>query len=460
MGAELSPESTAPDHAELARSLAEAFSSRGGAVVALREALEGSRPEDVAAAISSLEPPQRLAVYYALPEDDREVVIEEADPAIKADLLTRLKTEDLVSLVDEMAPDDAADVVLELPGSLQETVLKEVEKTDPEQAEDIRELIEYDPDSAGGIMTTEFIRVTENATAGRALQTIQGAANAETISTLFVTNLEDKLIGIISIRELLAHGADELISAFMERDLITARVEDDRAQAASLLARYNLQVLPIVDEHGIIRGIITVDDVIDALQEEFDEDLFRLAGTSTPEYVQESVGAKGKKRLPWLLITLAFGMGLAFLLGQWEELIARNTKLAFFIPVLAAMAGSASIQASTLVVRALSHGELQPQDLGRLILIEGRVGLLTGSVCGTLVFATASLFAGSARFGLVVGIGMIGGMISATTMGTVIPLVCSRFDVDPALSAGPFITALNDVTSLAIFLSVANALLP
>lgn len=438
--------------------LEDVFEKRGGASVALKEVLGSTRPEDVADALALLQPLQRLAIYRALPEEMREVVVEEADPVVTEQLLRDLKTEELIDLVEDMSPDDAADVLLELSEAVRPVVMKGVEDADPDLAEDLRVLIRYAPDTAGGMMTTEFVSISENATAGSAIAAIQGAADAETISVIYVLNTRDQLVGVVSIRELLLNKPETKVEEFMQTELISVTVTEDQGHAAALLARYNLQVLPIVDDHNVLRGIITVDDVIDALQEEFDEDLFRLAGTATPEYVNESVMVKSKKRLPWLLVTLALGMALAFVLSFWEALLESNAKLSFFLPVLAAMAGSASIQASTLVVRALSTDELGTDEIWRLLWVEARVGLSIGSVCALAVFLCAWLFA-SASFALVVALGMFFGIINATVLGTAIPMFFHRIQIDPALSAGPFITALNDVVSLIIYLTFAGTIL-
>lgn len=444
---------------DLSARLRDIFDNRGGQAEALRSLIGDARLEDIAEILGQFPMPERLDIFRNLESaDDRAVVLEECDPVVTTGFIDALGTRELIELITGMAPDDAADVVLELPESIQLKVLQEIEKADPEQAEDIRELIEYEPDSAGGIMTTEFVSVDHGATAGSALAAIQGVADvAETIATIFVTR-DEALVGVLSIRDLLRHKPHEPVTDFMETDIIRARVDDDRAEAAQLLARYNLQVLPVVDHGNILRGIVTVDDVIDAIQEEFDEDIFLMAGTATPEYLRESVFTKGKKRLPWLLITLVLGMVPAAILRVFEGLIDLNPKLAFFLPVLAGMAGNASIQASTLVVRSLSAGGLE-DSIGRMVYNEFRVGLMMGAVCAVLAFLSASLVAGSADFGLVVLVAMLAGMTAATTVGTFVPLVCDRFGIDPAISAGPFITALNDIMALSIYLGTARLLL-
>lgn len=453
------PESKQQERLRLSQKFEEIFSQQGGAQNALKEVIESARPEDVADALALLRPFQRLDVYRSLSEEEREVVVEEADPVVTRQLLADLNTKELIGLVKEMSPDDATDVVAALPNPTQSVILNEIEKKDPEQAEDIRELLEYAPDTAGGLMTTEFATINEEATAGTAITAVQGFADdAETINTIYVTNLSDQLVGVVSIRELLTHKSSELVADFMETEVITAAVTDDRAHAAALIARYNLQVLPIIDNSRVIRGIITIDDVIDALQEEFDEDLFLMAGTAKPEYMGEKVLTKAKKRLPWLLVTLALGMVLAIVLRNWDELIGKEPSLAFFLPVLAAMAGNAGIQASTLMVRALASEELGSDTFWRLLSNEFRIGLLIGTVCGTLSFLAAT-FLKDAQFGIVVSVGMMAGIINATLLGTFIPLACHRLNVDPALSAGPFITTLNDVLSLVIYLSLANAII-
>jgi magnesium transporter len=426
------------------------------AVEDLRLMLEVAFPADIAEIISDLPADQQLVVLRSLDPEDAADVVGEAPEWIQRDLLLNLLTRrEITGILNEMAPDEGADLVALLPPPVGEKALENLE---PEQAEAIRSLVRHDPETAGGIMTTEFVTVSPDLTVGQALAHLRTSLELESISNVYVVDDDSRLRGVLSMRDILEAPPAASVSDVMFEDMILARVDDDQEVASRLLDRYDLTSLPVVDDRGSLRGVITADDAMDVLEEEAEEDLAFLSGSGVVS-VRDPVSRHLAYRLPWLLITLGGGVLAAVLVKHFQPTLDRVEELVFFMPVMAGMAGNVGIQSSTVMVRGFATGEMVMSIAVRTLARQLLVGVLVGTICGTITGGLAVLLTGEIRVGVAVSTSMLVGITSAAAVGTLLPIGCHRAGVDPAVASGPFVTTLNDLIGLFIYFSVATLLL-
>ena len=410
-------------------------------------------PIDIAIAMQYLDEEERLAILSTLDNDVVAVVLDETDEETKRSFLERVGEERLAELIELMPPDEGADLLELAPEEMEEEVLEHVEK---ETAQELRQLRQYEPDTAGGQMTTEFVALDDGMTAADAIKAIQGAVDAEVVSWIHVTDSDDRLCGVVSIQQIVSAPAEKSLADFMYRDVRSVTTDVDQEEVAQLADKYNLPSVPVTDPGGRLKGIVTLDDVMDVMSEEASEDIYLLSGTQSIHPMAESIGHRVLKRMPWLLVTVGMGLVMIFLYRQHKEFIeAKGIWLVFFVPIVQALGGNVGIQASTLVVRGLATGELESGRMRRVMITEVGVGLIIGIVFGIFVGIVAGLTEGNMALGIIVTIAIICGVGMASLTGTVIPLVCNRYGVDPAITAGPFITALNDVMCLTIYYGIA-----
>ncbi len=414
-------------------------------------------PSDVAEVVLSLDPDKMARVFGMLPDDLAGVVLAEADEPVGEDLLEDINEEKIADIVDTMSPDTAADVMELLEPEEEKEVLSEVEAA---TAEDIKELRAYDPESAGGIMTTHYMSVADDATIGDALTMARTYPEDESIACVFVVDPYGHLVGVLTLRHMLRSLPETPVRDLMDADVISVRIGDDREDVAHEIQKYNFTVLPVVDEGNILKGMVTVDDAMDALEEEASEDIYRMAGTIARYPTKESVRLRLFRRLPFLLVTLAGGFVSAMVLSSSGANLQEVGALVFFIPVMAAMAGSVGVQSATVIVRGLALGDIDIGRVGRIILNEIRVGVLVALVCGSLAGLAGGLAFGDMSIGWIVLISMVLGVTAAAAISTLVPLLCEKFNIDPALASGPFITTINDICGLSIYMLVASLMLP
>ncbi len=422
----------------------------------LRCMLELAFPADVAEILSELEPEQRLVVLRCLSPENAAEVLALAEEDVQRELLLKLLTKTEISgLLNEMAPDEGADLVAMLPDEKSRQALAGVE---PEHAEAIRELASFDPETAGGIMTTEFVTVPPDITIGEALQTLKTSLDQESISNIYVVDAENRLVGVLSVRELLEADPATRVSEEMTRKVVNVHLDEDQENASRMIDHYDFTSLPVVDAEGRLRGVITVDDAMDVLEEEAEEDMALLSGSGVVS-VRDPVRRHLRFRLPWLLITLAGGFLAAFLLRFFEPTIERAAALVFFMPVMAGMAGNVGIQSSTVLVRAFATGEMTMRLAFPTLLRQILVGMSAGLLCGALTGLLATALTGEPKIGLAVTVSMTIGITSAASVGTLLPIACVKLRIDPAVASGPFVTTLNDLVGLCIYFTVASILL-
>ncbi|WP_404427613.1 magnesium transporter [Ureibacillus chungkukjangi] len=392
--------------------------------------------------------PQEMATIFEtieLEDDEYEQFLKEMDTAYGAEMLSYMYT------------DDAVDVLNELDDEQRESYL---EMMDSETAEEINELLAYAEYTAGAIMTTEYVSVFENSTVRSAMTVLRNEApNAETIYYVFVVDDDHRLSGVISLRDLIISEEDTLIRNIMNERVVYVKASDDQEEVAQIMKDYNFLAIPVVNDNHEMLGIITVDDIIDVIDEEASDDYSKLAGLSDVDDVESSPFKAAKKRLPWLIMLLFLGMITATLMGQFEATLDKVALLALFIPLISGTSGNSGTQALAVAVRGIATGEIGGNSKIKMLLREVLTGLITGIVCGLIVVGIIFFWKHSLIIGLLVGAAISVSILVATIAGSFIPLLIHKLGADPAVASGPFITTLNDVTSILIYLGLASMFL-
>jgi magnesium transporter len=378
------------------------------------------------------------------------------DEEARLELIPHLSTPRLVSMIRLLPPDDAVDILGDMPPERLQEMLDQL----PEAlAKQINQLLSYDPQTAGGLMTTHYFVLNDTCTVAEALQRIRRAGTVETVFYLYVVDAEHRLVGVVSLRQLVMAEPDSLLRNLMETDVISVTTDEDQAQIARLITQYDFLALPVVDRSHRLVGIVTVDDIIDVLSEEATEDILRIAGVNPDEMLQASSRRTIRHRLPWLSVSWVGGLLASYVIDAHAETLSRLVMLAAFFPVITGMGGNAATQSLAIAVRGLATGSLSPSQFGETFLKEGRVGLSLGGIYGLLLGSVALLWQASPKLGLVVGIAIWAAMGIAATLGGLLPLIFARLRIDPAVASGPFLTTAIDVIGLAIYLSTAKLLL-
>jgi magnesium transporter len=425
------------------------------------------RPAEAADVVSALHPADGADVLEELAPQERADVVEELDPEIGAEVLieldddertdvaNRLDVEALSEFLDEMAPDDAADVLGELSESKAEAALAAMDQPD-----EVRELLEHDEESAGGLMIPHVVAFRQSLTVQQAIDFLRRVKpDEETSYYLFVTDDADRLIGVVSLRQLIVADADTPLRQIMSDDLIVADVDTDQEECARLLARYDLLALPIVDDDRKLVGVVTADDLIDVIEEEATEDIYHLANLDADEDVYDTVFRSSRRRLTWLFINLPTAVLAGWVVSRFTGTIQVVPILAAFVPIIAGQGGNAGIQTLTLIVRSLALGEITLRDSWRTLSRELAIGLVNGLIFGICVGLLGMFWQGSPMIGVVVGGAMMLNLVGAAISGTLVPLGLRFFKIDPALASGVIVTTVTDVTGNFALLALATLLL-
>jgi magnesium transporter len=415
-----------------------------------------------------MHPYDQAQFYTSLSDEFRSVVYRYLSPEEMAGLFENIEIdkEDFESLLAEMNPsyvadmlshmyaDDAADVLNEIND---EQAVSYLTIMDDDAASEIQELLNYEEYTAGSIMTTEFIAIEANETARSAMQILKREApQAETIYYVFVTDQDKKLLGVLSLRTLIIADEDALIGDLMDDRVVSVPVSEDQEEVARKIRDYNFLAVPVVDFQNHLLGIITVDDIIDVMDEEASDDYSKLAGVPDLDHVDKSPFSAAKKRLPWLIILLFLGLLTASLIGRFEETLSQKAILAVFIPLIGGMAGNTGTQALAVAVRGIATGELEQASKWKLVIREAGTGLITGLTCGTAIIFIVYIWQGDLMLGLLVGISIFITLIVATLAGSLVPLLMHKMKIDPAVASGPFITTINDIISVLIYFGLAT----
>ncbi len=427
----------------------------------LADFLESVHPADLAEWLADLDEEEAWAVFEAASTELQADVLEEADEPLQLLLMRNMDAAHLLELIDELPPDEAVDLLALTDARTGEEVLRSVE---PELEKDLRELASYEADTAGGIMTTEFVSVPPDIQVGDAIKLVRHEAEDanEEFAGVFVVDEEGRPLGFVSDHDLLTHGIHTPIEEVMETDVVSVGVEADQEEAANLIHKYSLHNLPVVDEAGTLRGIITAEDAHDVLEEEASEDMLRLAGTSQDQLTRLPILTRVRHRLPLQAITVLGGLATAWILDQAlkegsEELSGADVLR--YLPIIIGLAGNVGIQSSTILVRAFATGEVEPDREASVLGSEVVVGLIIGVLCGGVTALVAMGLESSietrALFGCAVGAAILISVTWAAFLGCLVPMSCRRLGIDPAVAAGPFLITLSDISGAAIFVGVA-----
>lgn len=412
-------------------------------------------PYDQAQFFTEQNKENRKLIYYYLSPVEIAQIMENIDLDDTIHYFTEMDSRFASTVFAEMAADDAVDILNEME---KDQVASFLTIMDKRAAEEIKDLLHYEEKTAGSIMTTEFVSFFESDTAAYALYELKDKApTAETIYYLYILDDNKKLTGVVSLRDLIVAPADEMIKDIMSENIVYVSVGKDQREVAQMMRDYDLLALPVVDFQNHLLGIITVDDIMDVMEEEASDDYSKLAAVSDVGKPDDSAIASAKKRLPWLIILLFLGMFTASLIGRFEATLEKVAILAIFIPLIAGMAGNTGTQSLAVAVRGIATGEFKEQGKTKLLIREATTGLITGSVCGIIITLIIYFWKGEIFLGILVGISIMITLIVATLSGSVIPLIMNRLNIDPAVASGPFITTINDIISILIYFGIATA---
>jgi len=421
----------------------------------LKEIFKDYEPVEIAQVMGEFSLREKVYLFSLWDLDFAADVFEKLDEEEQIEILTTIDDVKKRGLLNELAPDERADLFEELSPEIAERFLSIMKK---EEAQDVKELMSYPPTSAGGIMTTEFARVRENMTAGEALEELRkNAKDLEMVYYIYVLNEKDKLVGVLSLKELILADPEKKIKKLMHRNPITLPVTMDQEEVAKRIANYDLLALPVVDENGKMKGIITVDDVIDVIREENTEDMYKFgaAGKHSEEYMKMRATTIAKNRLTWLVILGITGFFSGIVMQKFSFALESVVSLAFYIPVLMDTAGNAGTQAAMAVVRGLAIGEVRLKDIWLVVKKEIFIGGIMGIPLGGITLIRAIIFQRNSLLGVCVAFSMLIAIVTATSLGSLLPLVCKRLKLDPAVVSGPLITTILDIFSLTIYFGVS-----
>jgi len=422
----------------------------------VRKQMDELHPADIAEIMEDLNMDEAKFIYLLLEDEVASDVLVEIPEADRKRFLKALPAEMIASkFIENMDSDDAADIVADLDEDVKKEVLNEIE--DLEQAGDIVDLLEYEEDSAGGIMAKELVVVNENWTIATCLKEIsRQAEDVDEIYYIYVVDDAEKLKGVLSLKKLILNPTNTKIINIYEPDVKMVSTSTRQEEVAEIMDKYDLVAIPVVDEIGRLKGRITFDDVIDFVREEAERDYQMVSGITGDVEPSDRVGQLLKARLPWLLIGLMGGILNARVLGTHGDALKQVTELAFFIPLIAATAGNVGVQSSSIVVQSIASGVKDMESTGKRLLKELLVALATASVFSVLLFGYNFFTSHNLNLTFSVSISLFIVIIFASFFGTVIPLVLNRFKIDPAVATGPFITTMNDICGLLIYFTVGN----
>jgi magnesium transporter len=435
----------------------------------LRAALERDDLSGATAIIEALRPPDQADLFAGLDEEDQVTLLPELNPADSADILEELDdaeaaelvatlpTDALIRIVDEMEPDEAADLLGDIHPQRAQAVLAGLE--DPEE---VRPLLLHPDDSAGGLMTSEFLALRRLMTAAEAIQAIHAWKPAvEIVYYLFVVDGHGRLCGVVNLRQLIVAEPSTPIVEIMDPEVISVRVGTDQEDCARLMSRYNLLALPVVDAGNVLMGVITIDDLVDVLEEEATEDIQRLGGTQPLDrpYLDTSVFTITRKRIGWLLLLFVTETLTGSVLRHFEHELQSAVALAFFVPLLIGTGGNAGSQTTSTIIRALATGDVGLADALRALWHELRAGLLLGIGMAAIAYARALTWGSTQALALTVSLAILAIVVWANGLGSLLPLLAARLRIDPAIVSGPVMSTLVDATGLFIYFTMARLVL-
>ena len=419
-----------------------------------------THPADLAILFRHFTLEEQTEIFTLMNENEHTAeFLTELDDSLVSELLSSENLEPIASIIEKAPTSDQSGILNLLEEEKAQSV---IELLNIDEQEEIAEIMGYPEDSAGSLMNTEVFTLHESITAGDAIKTLQDQEDAEMVFYLYITDDDDRLVGVISLRILTTTPSTTTLKDIMIKNVHTIRPETDQEEVARIVAQYNFLAVPVVDSESHLLGIVTVDDVVDVIREEATEDFLQMAGAGKDrEILLKSSWESAKTRLPWLFASWIGGVIAAYLIGVFEGMLENIIALAAFIPVILGMGGNIATQSSTIIVRGMATGRVNVGGEIKLILKEMKVGIILGVLYGVLLGVFAKyIFADShTNLGIVVGLSICVSMLVAATVGTVIPLLLRKLDIDPAVATGPFVTTSIDILGVLFYFLIAGLFL-
>ena len=426
----------------------------------LKELLTEMNEQDIAELFMELEERDLTLIYRLLPKELAAEVFVNMEPEYQELLIRAFSDTELREVLDELYVDDAVDLIEEMPATLVKRILKH---TDPDTRKSINEILRYPEDSAGSLMTIEYVDLKRSMTVADAFTRIRRTGvDKETIYTCYVTDSKRKLKGYVTVKDLLLADENSEIREIMENNVISVTTHEDKEFVAELFQKYDLVVLPVVDNENRLVGIITVDDAIDVLQEEITEDMELMAGITPTDkpYLKMSVFENFKKRIPWLMLLMVSATFTEKIITHFEGALTACVALTAFIPMLTGTCGNCGNQSSSTIIRGLSLGEIEFRDTLKVVLKELAIALVCGITLAIVNFAKLMIFDDIGwQVALVVSVTMIAAVVFAKVVGSVLPVIAKKIGFDPAVMSSPFISTIVDAVTLIIYFAIASSVL-
>ena len=426
----------------------------------LKKLIKKTHPADLAIVFRYFNDDEQTQVFELMQSSDNTIeFLVELDDTLIQKILNIKSAERVANLIQNASTNDQSYIL----GFLQEEQAQSViDLLNKEEQEEIEEIMGYPEDSAGSMMATGVFTLYQNTTCGDALKTLQDQQDAEMVFYLYVTDEDESLVGVASLRALATTQADILLKDIMEKRVHSVRPETDQEDVAQIVAQYNYLAVPVIDRDNRLLGIVTVDDVVDVIREEATEDFLQMAGAGKDrEILLKSSWENAKVRLPWLFASWIGGIVAAYIIGKYEHMLESIIALAAFIPVIIGMGGNIGTQSSTIIVRGMATGRIEIGNEIQVLLKELKVGLILGALYGIMLglFANFRFMSTNPMLGLVVGLSICSSMLLAAGVGTFTPLILRKLDIDPAVATGPFVTTSVDILGVLLYFMIAGLLL-
>ncbi len=430
-----------------------------GSMDAVRVLLMEEHPADIADLLELLNSEQRVTLFNLIEPDTAAEVLDEINTRLTRDLVDAVPDEKIADLLEALPVDDAAEVLSELEEDRAEDILALME---PEEAADVGTLLAYPEDTAGRLMSTKVVRLRADWTVDHTLQYLRTIdPETETFVYLYIVNGRDQLVGVVPLRSLVLASPDRLLSELMTPSMISVQVDTDQEDVARLVAQYDFVAIPVTDAAGRLVGVITHDDVVDILQDEFTEDMQRLGGSQPleTEYLSTPVLTVTRKRVGWLMVLFLTEMLTGTVMRFFEHELEAAVALSFFVPLLIGTGGNSGSQATSTIIRAIAVGEVKLKDTWRLLWHEMRTGFLLGVLMGAVGFVRALTWGSSIALSLTVSASLFTIVLWANVIGSLLPPLAARLKIDPAVISGPVMSTLVDATGLFIYFTLARLII-
>jgi len=389
--------------------------------------------------------------------EQKAIIFVELEESVLNDFIEQFDVKDLAHFISILPSDDIANIIGKIPKEMADSIL---EKMSNKESEEVEGLLGYGDQTAGSVMNPEFVSVLENMTAKEVIDSFQQEhLNTEVAFYVYVIDEYKRLVGVSSLRQLVVEKPDTMIKEFMATDIFYVQTNMDQEEVAKLVARYDILAVPVIDESHVLVGVVTVDDVIDIFRYEATEDILKMAGAGQEFVETQNVLRSTRIRLPWLFASCIGGILAFFIIGYFEDSLAKYTFLAAFIPVIMGMGGNIGTQSSTIVVRGLATGRFSPQQLWPVVSKELSIGIILGIVYGTLIASVAQFQFDTYAVAISVGLAVLSSMSIAALVGSLVPLIFARIHIDPAVATGPFVTTSIDIISVYFYFTIATVLL-